>query len=195
MPRNMTPLQTAVIAILDRAPAYEWSVQGLGMLRLYIRDIGRIHIWDARLRYPGVTLCHTHSWDLESTIVFGRIINERYKEVVEGLGTCVPEPFWRKRIQCGYTFVETEPDQKVMLGMASYENYYRPGDTYTQTANEIHRNLPDDGTVTLIQHQHDGENGEAFVYWPVGAQYGNAKPRPATPAEVKQTMDLVLSRL
>ena len=66
------------VGILDNASSYKWSVQGFGMLRLYIRKVGRLHIWDNELRYPGVSVIHNHSWDLESTIIVGAIRNTRY---------------------------------------------------------------------------------------------------------------------
>jgi hypothetical protein len=185
-------VQTAVIAILDRPRAYQWSVQGLGMLRLYIRDVGRIHIWDSRLRYPGVSPFHTHSWDLESTVVFGAMKNERLIEMPPD--SPMGKLFWRKRLICGYDTREVSPPEKVILAVNSVEHYFS-SDTYTQSANEIHQSIPKDGTVTLMRRVQGDHDGAASVYWPIDQEFGSAKPRDAKPLEIDAAVELALTNL
>jgi hypothetical protein len=183
----MTTMQLAVLAILDNAEAYEWSVQGFGVLRLYIRKVGRLHVWDSELRYPGVSMIHTHSWDLASTIIFGKLRNTRF---VEGL---VGDRFYKHRLLTGYQSKVLTPPSIVQLNAQPTE-CMQAGDLYVQKSHEIHLSDPDDGCVTLMQRRED-ENGEADVYWPVGEKWGTAIPRKATPEEVTRVIGRLRGRL
>ncbi len=179
-------LRIAVLGILDNAAAYQWSVQGFGLLRLYIRDVGRLHIWDSALRAPNVSMVHNHSWDLHSTVIAGRLVNTRYK-LVEGYGG---DLYHGRRLVTGYHTRTVSALDDIQL--AGIGETYGPGDTYSQLANEIHRTDADDGTVTLMLRQED-ENGQADVYWPAGTEWGTAKPRAATPEEVSATVTKALA--
>lgn len=172
----MTPLQLAVLAILDRALSYEWSVQGFGVLRLYIRDLGRLHIWDQDLIYPNVSMIHTHSWDLRSTIVAGVLANIRYTKDMRG------DLYHGTRLITGYhtAHVKALPDTLLLQGP---QEMYTAGDVYEQRADEIHMTEAFNGTVTLMERKED-VNGEADVYWPHGTEWGTAKPRKATEREI-----------
>lgn len=182
------PLAIAVLGILDAAVKgpkeenpYEWSVQGMGMLRLYIRKVGRIHIWDTALRYPGVSMIHNHSWDLQSTVVSGELQNVRYvSDVSNG------ELYWRQRIQCGYDTHVVRPAEEIFLRECAAE-HYGPGDVYNQKANVLHRTDAMDGTVTLMERDLD-QHGQADVVWPFGSMWGNGKPRLARWSEVQSTI-------
>jgi hypothetical protein len=57
--------------ILRRPQGFDWSVQGLGMMRLYLSEAVRLHIWDSSLRVPGVSAIHSHPWDLGVAIRCG----------------------------------------------------------------------------------------------------------------------------
>lgn len=60
-------------------PADDWTMQGIGFLRLRIDDSTRLHIWDSRLRQPGVSDIHDHTqWAFTSYVISGSIINVRY---------------------------------------------------------------------------------------------------------------------
>ena len=183
----MTASQFAVLAILDNAEAFEWSIQGFGMLRLYIRKIGRIHVWDSALRYPGVSMIHNHSWDLASEIVFGEITNRKYFEIPGYT------PVMKQRLVTGYQHSWVEPPVETSIAVFSRETY-GPGQKYAQLANEIHLTDAVDGTVTVMA-RNDDVRGEADVYWPVGTAWGTAQPRPATKEEVRACIDRTLERL
>lgn len=62
---------------------YEWSVQGLGMLRAYLTEdrATRLQIWLKELQLASATSIHTHPWDFESIIYRGELINRTYAEV------------------------------------------------------------------------------------------------------------------
>lgn len=191
----VTPLQVLALAILDNPLAYQWSVQGFGVLRLYIRDVGRLHIWDSALRYPGVSMIHNHSWDLRSTVIFGCLVNTRFTTTPpEGYVPWPrPERYEGKRLITGYQTRDVVTLEPVTLYPNVVETF-RSGDEYAQKAHEIHRTDAFDGTVTLMLRKED-ENGQADVYWPAGTEWGTAKPRPATPEEVKNTVDRALLEL
>lgn len=178
----MNALQYAIIAILDDAKRHEkhqWSLQGFGMLRLYVRDFARIHIWHSQLRYPNVSMIHNHSWDLSSTVVIGRVVNTRYTPSARPE---VGRLYHTQRRITGYQTVEIGPVQEQWLEQANAE-IYDPGDTYAQKAHEIHRTDAQDGTVTVMERKEDTE-GQADIYWPYGSEWGTAKPRAATRDEL-----------
>lgn len=188
-------LQLAVIQILDAAvgqiehgqPLYgDWSVQGFGVLRLYIRRIGRLHIWDSQLRYPGVSMIHNHSWDLRSTVVFGELRNTKFLELPADDLRSGSEAYWKHRLLTGYKARVINGSEQVRLHKYPGK-VYQPGEQYVQAADEIHLTETLDGTVTLMERNED-TNGEADVYWRVGERWGDATPRRATLDEVRSTI-------
>lgn len=168
--KNHRPLQLAVLALLERANNFDWSVQGFGVLRHYIGTIGRLHIWDSRLRYPGVSMIHTHSWDLRSTIVSGELCNTIYTEVPGG-----GLPYHKQRLITGYMSHMVTPMADTRLVPWS-RTVLVAGEIYQQRASEIHQTNTINGTITLMERRED-ENGEADVYWPHGTEWGTATPR------------------
>jgi hypothetical protein len=181
----MSPLQLTVREILRRAHAFEWSVQGFGLLRLYLGREGRLHVWAPCLTYPGVSTIHDHSWDLRSEVVVGHLNNRRY---VEGATGTV---FWKRKLVTGYDTRFVEPPSLTKLTRISDEHYF-PCDRYEQQAHEVHETLADPYTVTLMR-RHEDENGEATVFWPFGEEWGTAKPRPATADEVRRVAERALA--
>jgi hypothetical protein len=63
--RNVRAAQLVVRSILED-PMRQWTVQGLGMLRTYLPDNARLHIWNPALKFEEVSEHHTHPWDLVS---------------------------------------------------------------------------------------------------------------------------------
>jgi len=59
-----------------------------------------------------------------------------------------------------------------------------PGTIYMQKAAEIHYTDAMAGTVTVVERDDDGPEGEADVFWPYGQAWVSAAPRPATRQEV-----------
>lgn len=181
---HIKPLQLLTMAILDRADAYHWSIQGFGVLRLYVRDLGRIHIWDSTQRFTNTSMIHTHSWDLSSTIVAGWLVNKLYVED-DILGV----PYNRVHLLTGYDSKLLADPEPVRLFEKSHYTYH-PGDSYAQHRNEIHETDAADGTVSVMLRKEDVD-GEADVYWRQGAEWGTAKPRPATQDEVRKAIEKV----
>lgn len=194
----MNPLRLLVTSILDHARHYTWSVQGFGLLRLYIRRVGLLHIWDSTLRYPNVSMIHNHSWDLHSTIIAGSLRNTRFHERQQ------PKPNWqpymKQRLVTGYNSkMVTDPKLVYLLPKETevYKPMYAcdaPAMVYHQKASQIHITDAADGTITLM-HREDDEHGQADVYWSQDCSWGTAQPRLATQVEIEKTVNKALSIL
>lgn len=190
---TLRALQIAVIQIFDTAigqldhalPLYgDWSVQGFGMLRLYVRNIGRIHIWTEALRYPNVSMIHNHAWDLDSTVICGRLLNTKFCEYHAKSARSNTQLYNKVRLQTGFdSRLLANPE---LVRLYEYEpQIIPPGDNYYQAADEIHRTDAEEGTVTIMQRKDTKEAGQADVFWPVGSEWGTAQPRGATPEEIR----------
>lgn len=188
---NFNALRVAVLAILENAGGFGWSVQGFGVLRLFVGKVGRVHVWHKGLRYPNVSMVHNHSWDLKSTVVSGRLNNVRYAKSDEGHS--MAKPFDGTRLLTGFDCKEIKPLPETWLREKGVE-LYTPGMEYAQKAAEIHRTDAEDGTVSVML-RNEVENGEADVYWPRGTEWGTAQPRPATEAEIKLACGLAIEKL
>ncbi len=81
MTENVT--QSLALKLLEtsavRPEAFEWSLQGFGMLRLYLSKEVRLHVWDDRYAVKNVTTIHTHPWHFRSTVLFGELTDVLYQ--------------------------------------------------------------------------------------------------------------------
>lgn len=169
-----------LLANRDRLPGQDWTVQGFGFLRLRLSPRLRLHIWNSHLRVPGVSDIHDHAqWSFTSRILSGQLVNVRFGEA---------HPLLAPRYNCGIIHAgigggkSAMPPTQVDLTPGTPE-LYEAGDEYQQLASEIHRTYAADGTVTLIsQERHDTDT--ARVFWPIGEEWKDAKPRPATVSEI-----------
>lgn len=184
-----------VRAILEKPLGFEWTLQGLGMLRTYIGDGSvRMHVWDSRHAVPGVSQMHTHPWDFASLIVAGVVHQNRYVRHIDGdtFGDDV-RFVMEQSLRCGSGGgLESKPE-RLILHEQPIEVYYE-GAIYTQAADEIHISLPADGTVTLIERTFHPDTEHAFVFWPQGQEWVSAEPREATPTEVIAICEASLDR-
>lgn len=181
-----TPTLKALVGLILAQPfKFQWSVQGLGMLRLYVGKVGRIHIWDDRLEAPNVSKIHNHSWPLRSTIIAGTLRNQRYYETYN---VADPQPnlqaYFKQRAITGFKFEFQGPPVLTMLLPRGLETY-GPGDVYEQSPAEPHYTDADRGTITIMERPSDGDTGQADVYWPVNETWGSAVPHPATPEQIE----------
>lgn len=161
----------------------DWSVQGLGMMRLYLSDEVRLHIWHSSLVVPNVTDIHEHPWDFESLVLCGEVRNHRYIGAEEGRG----EAYYRDTLLCGTGNLAGDPDPVWIQPWFSDDrpSVYGPNRTYSQRFDEVHRTEFDDGTVTLVWRKFVNEDRDhASVYWKRGEQFVSAEPRPATVGEI-----------
>lgn len=178
---------SSILAILENPFGRDWTVQGLGMLRLYLdepRD-WRMNIWHSSLASVGVSRMHDHPWNFESHVICGRIRNTRYIEVTDGTGDTQMQ---HSRLHCSKVG-ELEGPVTIRDLITGATESYGPGDTYTQTANEIHLSAAADGTITLLRRNRLGTNEHASVYWPLGRPFGDARKSPPTDEEIGRVCD------
>lgn len=189
---DLLAVRLLVRKILENPKSYSWSLQGLGMLRLYLSTELRLHIWDSRYRIPAVSSLHTHPWSFESYVVAGRIRQFRFSEVaathhhVEHYKTSV--------LVCSAgNCTRTEPEDAYLF--REREEDYGAGHRYRQHADEIHDSMPVDGTVTLVARAFTkADCGRARIFWPALETWVSAEPRVATDAEVLAITSNALER-
>jgi len=193
----MSNLYTAIMAgaftdciyeILKEPFRYDgWSLQGFGMLRLYLTKEIRMHIWHPHFAVPNVSLFHDHPWDFESYIVCGALVNRRYQQ---GLGNT----HYCAKIQCGPGGCQKTPAEPCSLNLES-EEIYIPGSTYKQSADEIHVTEAQPGTVTIVERTFRPDTEHARVFWKQPGNWVSAEPRAATNAEISAITIAALKQL
>lgn len=181
----MNTTKLLVKKILEKPLGHDWSIQGFGMLRLYLADELRMHIWNSKKMVEDVSLIHTHPWDFVSEVVVGQITNVRYTESTPGTPFSLKHQY--AKIRCGVGGgiakgeLQAERGEKWLV--AQDREIYSIGETYTQSANEIHRSEPKDGTVTIVRRYFKSDPDHAYVFWDHG-DWVSAEPRKATDEEV-----------
>jgi len=176
--------------VLQSPSRFRWSLQGFGMLRFYITQELRLHIWDSAFRVGAVSGIHTHPWHFVSTVLCGRLTQYRYTEETNG-----GKAFKRYVIRAGEGGgLEGEPDH-VLLAQSPLEVVH-PGQQYCQRAEEIHLSVPDDGTMTIVHRELADPRfpDHAYVYVPADEEWVSAEPREATREEVEAICERALDR-
>mgnify|MGYP001598856707 CR=1 FL=1 len=178
-------LAELVRKVLEHPEPYSWTLQGFGMLRMYLGEVGRIHVWcPARLATPGVSDVHTHFWALKSTVVSGAVRNVRYSVRPAGPGDGAEPTHVGQLLRTGEGGGLTGEPQPVRLAQRSDESY-RAGAAYEQSPDEVHRTLPSSGAVTVMERfEQRLAKKTAWTFWPVGGEWVSAEPRLATADEV-----------
>lgn len=180
-------LKTAIRQILMKSSEYEWSVQGFGMLRLYMGKQTRLHVWSKEVRVADVSDIHDHPWDFRSVIIAGQMMNTRFIKGAEG------ETYFTQQILCGAGGYPTGGIQQVKM-WASPSEVYNEGEEYHQSASEIHQSIPNEGAVTLITRHFLPDTDHANIFWQPGKQWVSAEPRKATSADVRAITTYALER-
>jgi hypothetical protein len=174
-------MNSEIIKRLTQPLEYEWSVQGLGMMRTYLSKTKRLHIWHSSLIVTGATELHDHPWNFESEVMFGCVRQMRFEDNDSG------RKFMKQRILCGEgggIIGEAVVDpEEVQIFSNGIETYFQ-GATYGQKAHEIHRSFPSNNTVTVVTRDFLKDRDHAHVYYPVGGGFVSAIPRPASHAEI-----------
>jgi hypothetical protein len=177
-----------VKAILQQATSYKWSLQGLGMFRLYLADELRIHVWDPDAAFPGASPMHTHPWDFSSYVVAGKLMQYRYSEVPDGTEWHDDVNLYNKSLLLAGEGGRLVEDPVSVALRRHPSEVYEPGEWYSQKAEEIHWSQPEKGTVTLVFREFRGDldRDHAYVYWPEGGEWVSAEPRTAVHDEVQR---------
>ena len=193
IPTHFDDLRALVLHMLENPMGLEWTLQGFGMLRTYLRPETRLHVWSPMYRVDGVSDIHTHPWDFVSTVICGEVTNHRYQ------GTPGHE-YVEQRIRCGAggglaatPSSNASPDH---LGLReSVVERYSAGESYAQTADEIHRSVTTQGTVTLCRRTFGSDPDHASVFWHRDSTWGSAEPRAATQDEIAEICKAAADRL
>ncbi len=182
--------------VLSKPWNRDWSVQGFGMLRAYFGADKRfrLNIWDSHLAVPLCSIIHDHPWAFDSLILAGEFKNQRYR--------CENR---QDRDQWGasheWQVIQTGPGggPDGSHGFCSLfetaTELYGPGDTYSQTPTEVHASYYTDGTITLNDRTRLPDGEHARVFWPVGLEWIDAIPHPATMGDIETVTARALARL
>lgn len=185
-------LRAVVKTMLMYPHAFEWSVQGFGMLRAYFdKDkVYRLNIWDHDLAVPNVSVIHDHPWSFTSWIINGEFNNLRYEEIDYIGAGCEYDwavirtgPGGGPEGDSGRSWLRSKPMEM-----------YRTGDAYHQEPREIHESRFTDGTVTLNERTRLPDGDHARVFWPSGGKWIDAEPRKAMPIEIARVTGKALER-
>jgi len=192
----MTELKLVTQALLENplGGGREWSLQGLGMLRTYLTDDKsvRLHVWDSDYAAENVSEMHTHPWDMVSRVVAGELANYKY---TRHISITEPPSYLQQAIHCGEGGgLIGEPEPVHLYGLPPV--YIRKGQEYTQTYDEIHVSVPENGTVTIVTRSTPpgGNPDRAYVFWPIEQEWVSAEPRPATAKEIEDICERSLLR-
>jgi len=166
--------------LLEHPESMDWTLQGFGMLRCYLEPELRLHVWDSRFRFADVSDLHTHPWDFHSVVIAGVVCNQRFREVTQWEAG---HPSYRRQtIRCGEGGGLCGAPEDVRLEASRCE-VLEEGAIYTQAAREIHRSVPEDGTVTIIEREFKEDAEHAYVYF--HGEWVTAEPRAATQEEIE----------
>lgn len=187
-------------AILENAQDFKWTVQGMGFMRLHLAGHCRLHVWDSRLRVPGVSMIHDHlQWALNSTVLSGELVNRKYRVIPRYIKVWNDGPEQRgKPFMCATIkpgagcYFKTEPSE-VFLEPEMFPERVTMGHFYRQAPDVIHETDAQDGTVTIIRKEPTPDDS-ARVFWPAGTEWGSAEPRAATAEEVRLVSERALHR-
>jgi hypothetical protein len=162
--------------ILETALERQWSVLGFGKMGTNVSSNAKLHIWDRTLLNPRIPAVHSHSFNLKSFVLAGKVRNMRLLEVEKG-------EEWNK-INVSTAGKPTSDPCKAFLAERVPE-VYMEGERYGQSADEVHLSSPDDGTVTLVEWEFCPFPRHMNVYWRGKSPWTDAKPRRATEDEIK----------
>jgi hypothetical protein len=195
--REPTVTKSLVRAILQSPHELDWSVQGLGMMRLYLDDHRRLHIWDSSLRVENVSDMHTHPWNFKSHVVVGQVNNWKYLDITEQKDHWSEErhlAYKKQIIRCGVGGgLVGEPEEVTLILAGDEFNVFVERVTYSELAHEIHVSKPHDGTITIVKREFLDDVDHALVFWKDG-DWVSAEPRIATYDEVSRVTQSSLEK-
>lgn len=171
---------TIIKASAENPEAFDWSLQGFGMLRLYLSRAIRLHVWAPAFAVKDVTTIHTHPWHFRSTVLLGAMTDRLYEEIA-----AKPVTHRRVRIVCGPGGGAVNEEPEPMSLRLLQEVTLRGGQSYGLTANAIHESIPEPWTVTVIEREFLEDTEHACVFVKADRGWVSAEPRKATPEEVK----------
>ncbi len=184
-------LRALVKHTLKNPDRHRWTLQGFGMLRTYLDDGWRLHVWDHAYAVPEVTVMHDHPWHFDSLIVAGMLSNQRFR--MEPMPDKAGATHMMRTIKPGIGLRTLAEDQPVRIRPARQAETYLAGEVYHQQANEIHVSSPQAGTITLVRRERVGED-VARSFYPITGEWVSGEPRDATYAEIRTICGRSLER-
>jgi hypothetical protein len=187
---DLSLTRLAIKAILERASAHPWSLQGMGMFRLYLSKEVRLHVWDMRFTVEKVSTLHTHPWAFTSYVLSGLMTDRLLKKIDPSRE---PVTHYEQQIVCGPgggTSAEKQPVHLEPLQVCTYG----AGSSYTREATDVHESVPKSGTVTIIERQFLPDTEHAYVYFRTDREWVSAEPREARKEEVEAMARMALDR-
>lgn len=195
---TLNPTQVIVKHILENADKFTWTLQGFGMLRTYLPNDVRLHVWDDRYAVKNVSVIHDHPWDFDSRVIVGSVLNWTYKLVKPNVGNhaelAAATPMIERTIRPGEGLQTISEKEVLLRRTANPSNEYLAGESYQQNAAMIHHSDPMRGTVTLVKRIRADRPDVAHVYYRHAAGFVSAEPRKATPEEVSIICDNSLDK-
>ena len=184
----------AIKQVLETATAHKWSLQGMGMFRLYLSREVRLHVWDGRFTVERVSTLHTHPWDFTSHVLSGCLTDRKFKlwDSATATGAAVPN-YYEQKIVCGPGGGVAGEKTPVHLSTAG-DSTYHAGHTYSHAAADVHETVFKSGTVTLLERVFGKDTEHAMVYFRLDREWVSAEPRDAKPEEVEAMARVALDR-
>lgn len=172
-----------VAVLVARSLVTDWSLQGLGMFRMYLSKKVRLHVWaPSKFAVENVSTIHTHPWDFTSTVIAGTITDVIYGEEHTTMTGQKPTHS-KQQIVCGPGGGISSEPRATNLFLRG-RSVFKERQYYQRRANEIHESRPVDGTITIIEREFHDDSEHAYVYFPFCKEWVSAEPRPATSDEV-----------
>lgn len=183
-----TALRDATRKMLDNPFAYEWSIQGFGMLRCYLSNATRLHIWSKA--HQKTSNIHDHPWDFTSIVLSGQIVDTNYIVTRHGMAEHLTEqPTHAMRtISCGPGGCPHDDVVGVTL-LETNRTHHKLGAVYSLKHDDLHETKFSSGAVTIINRTFRENTEHARVVVPVGTEFEFIEPRPATREEVIAFVD------
>ena len=100
-------------------------------------------------------------------------------------------PYWSQTLKTGEGGGLVGEAEMISLEPLATE-FYGTGNMYSQEAQEIHRTMAQDGTVTLLQREQGPPLEEALTFWPSGTVWVSAEPKAPADYLISQTVNYAL---
>jgi len=191
----MIATREEVHSILERAretggaPAGKtWSLQGMGMFRLYLSREVRLHVWDTRFIVERVSTIHTHPWDFYSHVLSGVLVDRLFRK-----DDAYGDDYQEQEIVCGPGGGASSEARPVKL-LHERDLVVRSGVGYDRSYSDIHETVPKCGTVTVVERKFREDTEHALVYFRKDRTWVSAEPRAAQDNEVRAMARMALDR-
>lgn len=167
----------------------DWSIQGFGMLRMYLDKDTRLHIWNHGVAVPDVSEIHDHPWDFVSTIICGSVTNEVYVKEEDLTANMLMQ-----EIVCGPGGHSVGTALPVNMRKFA-ERTFKAGESYSMKSDQFHRTVAEPGTVTIVKRYFKENTENARVCFPLDTGWVSAEPRVATPHDMLPFFAEAIKRL